>query len=218
MTTLFKTLNTTIAMSIVIMSFSICSAQSGIQVTRYDGAGTSNYLELSDNTITEILNNGSAPILEYKIAKGPIQIDNISNPALVTGNYRLKILDANYSTIDSVLAHWVLEDIDTGDQWFSDVTIDSSNVQKITGRGFALKIAHPEEPGDAVTPSNGFLGATLSYVNSTPQWLHGLRDDLLPAGTNFIRTGPIEENHSIDPNQAYSNLAGLTWYPYPLVS
>ncbi len=218
MNTLFKTLNAVMAMSIVIILTSICSAQSGIQVTRYDGVGTSNYLELSDNTITEILNNGTAPILEYKAGKGPVQIENISDPTLITGNYRLKILDANYGTTDTVLVNWILEDIDTNDKWLSDVSIDSCNVQEITGRGFSLKIAHPEEPGDVTSSLNGFLGASLTYTNSSPEWLNAIKDDQFVIGTNFIRTGLQEENYSIDPNQVFSNVLGGMWSPYPLVS
>jgi|GEM_PF-3506703 len=202
----------------VIISLNFGFSQSGIQVTRYDGVGTGNYLELSDNSITEILNNGVAPILEYKIGKGPIQVSSISDPTLITGNYRLKLLDENYGTIGTSPVNWMLEDIDTGDQWMSDVTLDSCNIQEITGRGFSLKIAHSEEPGSALSPNNGYIGSSLTYNNSNPQWMGGISDDAFVYGTNFIRTASLEENEMFDPNQTYSGVVSGTWFPYPLVS
>lgn len=208
--------------SLSILSMSICFAQNEIQVTRYDGVGTSNYLELTDNSINDILTNNFASVLTYKEDRGPFKIKNVTDPSLIGGDYRLTLVDENFNTTGQAPKNWILEDINTGMQWVSDQPIDISNTQEITGRGFSLEIVQPKEPGEdnGTSPLNGFIGSSIFYKdnNSTAGWLQGIKDEQFSVYTDFIRTGPGEENYQLDPGGNFSNVISGTWFPYTLTS
>ncbi len=188
-----------------------------VKITRLDGAGTGQqYLKLTNSTKQKILQNNKEDVLKYEGKHGPIVISNVFDPSLVSGTYRLKILDDNFQT-QGWPTKWMLEDVNTGDQWTSNNTIDISNDQIITGRGFSINIQQVLIPGNNNAP-NGFIGSQKTYANPGNEWLSGIQDDFIPNYTNFLRTGPLEEEAAKDPDQVFSNVVNGTWFPYKLVS
>ncbi len=194
-------------------------SQINLPITRYEGVGTGeNFLELTENTKSAILANNTVDVLTYNSGQGPINVTNIFDPSLALGTYRLRFLDSNFTTQGEMPVHWMLEDINTNEQWTSDGMIDVFNDQIIVGRGFSLAIRQVADVGVEPTAGNGFIGSSISYANNSPNWLRGLRDDSYGNFTNFIRTGFLEEDEVRDPQLVFSNVVSGTWYPYPLVA
>ncbi len=203
-----------ILLYLLLFSSFLLSAQ--VQVTRYDGIGTgSQYLKLTNATKQQILQNNVQDVLVYQGDHGPIVISSVIDPSLVNGTYRLKIVDDNQQTTNAP-DQWILEDVNTGDQWTSANTINVFNDQIITGRGFSINIQQVVEPGGLASP-NGYIGEKITYANPGNEWLNGVPDDFVTGYFNFIRTALGEVDNNRDPNEVYSDLINKTWYPYPLV-
>ncbi len=190
------------------------------EITRVDGLGNSgDFLELTETTTANILAENNPGRITYQSQSGPFTV-RVTNPLEIrAGTYELVLEDGDLTDVflrDPVT--WVLTDA-SGTQWFSDKPLDNPNEQIIPDAGFSVTMELTEDVGDTPTDPNGFIGASVSYGDPNGvQWYGGLPDQAVGPFTNFIRTGPFEEEEARDPDQVYSGILGGTWYPYPLVS
>lgn len=66
----------------------------GPEITRIEGAGSGGmFLELTDETVAEILENGVDPTPTYKIGRGPVELKVINPLKVPLGEYTLRFFD-----------------------------------------------------------------------------------------------------------------------------
>ena len=204
----------------------------GAPITRLDGTGTGvNFLDLSDETRSEILENNCAATLVYKEGRGPVSVKVVDPLRVQPGTYQISILDTN--TDDDILevdsARWMLT-TPAGEQWFSDQPLNVINEQIIAKKneegqtitlGISISLGQVEEPGTqallATGETNGFLGAEEVYADGTAiPWYQGVG----PTGTtpflNYVPTGPTELYENRDNQQIYKGVLEGRWVPYTL--
>jgi hypothetical protein len=181
------------------------------RITRLDGAGNGGReLQLTSASENAIVANGFLGELEYDYNGGPINVKVIDPLNVVGGYFECKFRDyvgpsgngtapAEYKGIDT--ASWVVYHYDYKggtilDSVSSDVTINQQNEQVVMVPKWGVSIEIVQEkyyfPG-SVTSSNGLytdpLSASVSYTDSTKQWLDFIKDDASFTPRNWLRTG-----------------------------
>lgn len=202
----------------------------GPKITRVEGQGNGgNNLDLTAETINEILANGKSLNPVYTNSKGPVNIKVIDPLKVASGNYTLKF---NMDTAANISeAAWTLTDA-LGNIYNSDKTITVANEQLMLDLGLSVTIAQVLPPGDANSIDNGFIEATISYADSSKQWLAGVPDQDGGGYWNWIRSGTSNDNTYTDnsdydppsgttslwkdPKENYEKILGGTWAPYRL--
>lgn len=189
----------------------------GVVITRLEGQGAGgNFLDLDQATRDRVINNGFDSTLTYMPGRGPITV-NIFNPFEVKdGTYELSLVDGNLTDtkLDDT-ARWELRKLPDGQVIKSEKTIQQLNEQIILEYGFSVSIAQTGEPGDKLDERNGGIGAEIEYANTNEAWLFGFPDDFNNNPFfNYIKTGALEENETVDPNQGLSTLGNGWFTPY----
>jgi hypothetical protein len=192
----------------------------GPQITRLDGIGDGGrYIDITEETLTKILNGTGDGTLTYQPGLGPINV-KIYNPIeVIDGTYTLEMRDANMA--DDVLdpkATWVLKREGDAKTVISETSIDKLNEQVIAKYGFSLAIAQVTDVGKnptGVDNRNGAIGSTVTYKSSTgSRWLQSLPDDAPVAlGNlginnsilNYLKTRNLEADFELDPKQGLGN-------------
>lgn len=199
----------------------------GAVITRIDGIGVgNNFLRISEETRTAILNGTFDGRITYLPGSGPIDI-SIFNPLEVKdGRFLITFVDANLSNNKlEEGARWKLIDLTRNIEIFSETTIEKLNEQIMTQYGFSVNIGQTLDAGNVTNPTNGVIGYEEVYKDSTAEaWLSGIPDGftfpLLPAGIdevfNFVSTGSGQSDEQLDPRQAYTNIGPGYWVPYTL--
>jgi len=89
------------------------------------------------------------------------------------------------------------------------------NEQLMVEYGFSVSIGQTADVGDRADETNGAIGAELFYGDpSMPQWFLGLTDG--PGNLDFIKTGNMESDFLLDPDQALTTMGAGFVYPYTL--
>lgn len=203
----------------------------GAVITRLDGNGTGlNFLDISDETVAEILNEGSpSPSrITYKPGGGPIAVKVVDPLRVQPGTYTVTLFDDDLNDADlDNDARWVLE-TPSGEQWFSETTIDVLNEQLLIGKnadgagvtlGISLTIGQVAQPGEEtdVSEANGFIGARANYADATAvEWYQPVPPSPDQAILNYVPTGENEPYQLRDPQEVYKSVLGGAWVPYTL--
>jgi len=210
-------------------------------ITQIEGHGNGdNILDLTQETIEEIMSGEpwKASQLTYERGYAPIQIKVIDPFNIHDGDYTIKFDSVNYYVAKGYIreSKWYIYN-SSGDTVFSDKWICKNtgseyinicNEQLIPEWGFSVTIAQVEYPGRD-REDGGYLGSSLTYLDSTKQWLYFLPDLEGADPQNWIRSGTFEDpnypqwddNKSssfIDPDEIYENVLNGTWSPYTLCS
>lgn len=191
----------------------------GVVITRLEGAGVGgNFVDLDDETRNNILATGFDSTLTYQPGRGPLTV-TIFNPFEVKdGEYELKLVDGNLTDtkLDDT-TRWELRKLPDGELIIAEKTIAKLNEQIILQYGFSITIAQSGEPGQKLDERNGAIGAEVEYTNPDDAWLFGWSDDLFGNPFfNFVKTGALEEDETLDPNQGLSTLGNGWFVPYVL--
>lgn len=179
----------------------------GPKIKRLEGRGNGgNVLELSEETVNEILANRFAPNPVYKGGFGPVKVKVVDPLAVPDANFEL-ILDGNTATNtllgqDTMVpgSKWRLINITSGDTVYSDTTIRIGNEQIIRKWGLSVSVRQVNQPGryyfDINDQANGFIEASIIWADNSKQWLGALQDDdgITTRFTNWIRSGSIGQN------------------------
>lgn len=193
----------------------------GPSIKRIEGTGNGgNVLDLTPQTVAEILNNGISYNPVYARSAGPLGI-KIYDPTLVSGgSYEVRfdgVADTN---------RWTMKESGSGISVNSDFPLGNTNEQIMRGSnyawGFSSKINNVIEAGKVGALNNGFLQATISYSDNQQRWLSGVKDVDGQSPENWIRsgttTGTFPDYAGLDDDQVYESLIDGTWAPYKLAA
>jgi hypothetical protein len=211
---------------------------------------------LSDTSVHTLEYENSKGPIDVKVID-PLKVKNstytIFYDSMTTAhftNVSSSIVNAGGDTASKPSYEWALIDNETGDTTYSDVSIVINNEQLFLDLGLSVQIDQVWRLGqykvgkytDAngvtkdvfvnLAKDNGFLGATITYADSSDRWLSGVPDIDGAGFWNWIRSGTstddIYTNNSdytgIDPTENFekmipgSGLFGMggTWAPYRL--
>jgi len=194
----------------------------GFAVTRLDGQGAGgNFLDLEDDMYELILSGSFDGRLRYEGGMAPINVKVFNPFAVRDGRYRLLMNDpaVDPKGVLSGSASWILEYMDdAGNTVISTPDIGLSKVNEQVFREYGISITLGQTPfaGARIDARNGLIGGQLEYATPSDQnWYGALIDGTF---VNFIPTDDVEQDYFFeqDPDQAFSSVAGGTWYPYVL--
>jgi hypothetical protein len=205
-------------------------------ITRTEGVGNGGaFLDLSEETFNQILQEGSVDELVYRRGAGPVNIFVFDPLRVKGGDYRLRIFDDNMN--DNNVgndARWELTDInDPSRKWVAERNIETLNEQLIAELGIAVAIENVPNPGssEAQLGNNGFIPAARIYGEGLSNWYRGIADGTsLELGTpvfpplnlsellRFQRTVIAEDDYNRDQKRVWTNVLGGEWHPYTLTN
>ncbi len=205
----------------------------GPEITRIEGEGNgSNVLNLTAASEASIVANGSMAFPTYTGNAGPISVKVIDPLNVVDASFRIRFYPDSMGGLDS--AGWVIYNLNTGDSVMSDQTINIENEQLFPEWGISVSVNQYE-----YTNTGGpefftdMLAASISYEDSSRQWLQGVADAEGLFEQNWIRSGTSSEESDpnqtpdpaiyndyvgIDDGEAFEGILGGTIAPYRLVS
>jgi hypothetical protein len=201
------------------------------RITRLDGTGNGGReLQLTTASENAIIANGFKDELEYDYNGGPINVKVVDPLNVVGGYFECKFRDyvglsgngntaAEMKGIDT--SSWVIYRYDSKgpgatllDSVESDVTIQQGNEQVIPKWGVSVEIFQdkyyfPSAVASSVYLYTDPLSATISYSDSTKQWLDFVKDDGSLTPRNWLRTGTYNPDQATEcapwPDAAYLN-------------
>ena len=204
----------------------------GPKITRIEGQGNGGLtLDLTPESINEILLNGKINNPVYENSRGPIDVEVIDPLNVESGNYNLKF---NVDTVSSIdYACWTLTNTSTGETVTSDKTIKVANQQLLLDKGLSITIQQSYNPGDLTNSiDNGLIESSITFADSSKRWLLGLPDADGSGFQNWIRSGTSNDNVNavnsdydptsgtvstwVDPQEYYEKIVSGTWAPYRL--
>jgi hypothetical protein len=201
----------------------------GVPITRISGVGVGgNVVDLDDSMYETILDGSFDGNILYESGAGPIDV-RIFNPLDVQdGVFRLEMQGEFGGGTQCGLesgVRWVLTDVTNNVEIASEQTIDALNEQIITDYGISISIGQTDEPGETSRENNGAIAAFIDYADAQGvNWYNAARDDDASFGAqitpifNFLQTGVMEENESLDPNGRFGTLGDGFFYPFTLSS
>ncbi len=222
----------------------------GLPVTMIEGIGNGGQVvKLSSASINALL---QAPYYAkertYLSGFGPVDVKIIDPLKVPMASFELILRDTSSNarksdTLSPANTRWTLKNLATGEIMLSDTTLAYGNEQIFKEWGISVRLNQAISPGESesqVDESNGFISSSISFANSTDEWLSGVTDEESPyfsipfyaASFNWIRSGgngrPDFENAEshdfainkvpIDPRKNFSNIIESKWAPYALAS
>lgn len=214
----------------------------GPDVVQLSGTGNGgSSLELTQESIDEILANGFASTPTYIGGSTPIAI-NIFDPARIpNAEYELTITNDTTLTILGDSSTWTLTNLTTGEVEESTRPIINSNEQFIgewsgnilnsSIQGFTINVAQGPDPN---RNTDNLLGTTVTFSDVQDVWLTLVPDeDNTNSIANWIRSGTTRDDSGTnnvindngwnedrfhDPNQYYEVVGGGILAPYCLTN
>ncbi len=200
----------------------------GPKLTRVEGRGNGGIaLDLTQESIDEILANGKAEQITYENSAGPVDIFVYNPLSVPNAEFTLSLVDTASTPDDLEDDIWELKCV--GDECdddpsttevtvTSDRTISIANEQLIPEWGLAVKMVQQELPDEDI-PQGGFIEATMQVSNINNLWLNGVVDQDGATIYNWIRSGPVDDGPWADygdEEQYYEKVtaAGINWAPY----
>jgi hypothetical protein len=189
-------------------------------VTRYEGQGNCGmYLDMQQVSLNEAMTGPAYRTYfpTYQINRGPLGI-RVYDPVLVTNNNFTLKFDGVADT-----SNWQILNTTTQRITNSERPIGILNQQilgykdgsSFTSYGFTANLSKTAEPGSADAINNGFVGASISYVDETRQWITFLPNLPGDANENWIKSASYG---TIDPQGVYEKILGGIWAPYKVAA
>ncbi|MBP7102871.1 MAG: hypothetical protein KBA86_06430 [Bacteroidales bacterium] len=191
-------------------------------ITQFEGQGNGgNSLHLKQETINQILTNGKADSLQFEANGGPITV-KVVDPLKVQGyDYILKFYNPNGGTEVTDSTHWMLIYTDENnkvDTIFSETSIAVNNEQLLLDLGLSINITNNKfasldkeflletDANYRLLSTVSYLSSSLTFKDSSKQWLRGVPD--VDGGTplNWIRSGKTK-----DGDYFMRNVDGYSW-------
>ncbi|WP_186279940.1 T9SS C-terminal target domain-containing protein, partial [Fluviicola chungangensis] len=188
------------------------------RITRLDGIGNGGReLQLTTASENAIVANGFKGELEYDYNGGPINVKVVDPLNVVGGYFECKFRDyvgvsgtgtaaSEYKGIDT--ASWVVYRYDSKggnllDSVTSDVTIQQGNEQVVPKWGVSIEITQekyyfPSAVASSVYLYTDPLSSSISYTDSTKQWLDFVEDDGSLSPKNWLRTGTYNPDQATE--------------------
>lgn len=213
----------------------------GLTITQSEGLGNGgNFLNLTQSTISEILNSPSGIVKNrvYMPGFGPVKVKVIDPLSIPNGDFVLYMRDTSSNPIknDSLRANatfWYLSYNGITKKGLYDIS--RPNEQLFPDWGISIDIQQTLMPGDDDNLddlSNGFLSSEVIYSNPADEWILGVPDNDQTPQLNWIRSGNAgsptfgdvttddfaNNGRAIDPRKAYAKIIEGTWSPYGLAA
>jgi hypothetical protein len=191
----------------------------GVEITRHEGAGVNQvFLDMTDEMRNSLISPEFNGDITYLKGQGPINIQIFNPIDAKSGHFLLSFVDPdNTYTLGEVNydTRWVLKNIDTNEEIYSERSIERINEQLIASHGFMISIGQPLEPGtdSKNIANNGAIGSALVFKDTSKQWLGGIPDGQF--FFDYIRTEGGAADNLLDYNQALTNMSDL-FKPYYL--
>ncbi len=209
----------------------IMNSSYGLQpkLTRIKGKGHgAEFINLSPQTISDILENNTATSVTYNNDGAPINIKVIDPLNIPEGNFTFKFLDT-VTTNDVSDAYWILIHQEKNDTVYADHTIKIANEQIIKKWGLSVTAKYAYGPADSKSLTNGYIDASMTFGKdgSGLKWLTGVKDfDGTGAFSDWIRSGVGDDDITpgtdktvkLDPNQDYEKILEGIISPYRITS
>lgn len=176
----------------------------GPQITQLDGAGTGGYfVNYTDETIAEIVDNGSAAEQVFVPGQAPIEVKIVNPIEVVDGDYELRYMDPGTDELTGE-GYWQLTHDQTGTVVDASKSMDTINEQIIPEFGISIKTGRVDVVGTSGDGNNQVVGASLEYDadGDSPGWLTTVPTD------GYVETASMESQHLLDQAQALSNPSG----------
>ena len=179
---------------------------SGPKIQRLDGHGNGGRaIDLTPESVDKIVSNGYLIDPIYQEGKGPINVKIVDPLNVVGGQFECIFKDYTAtSTNGADTAMWVINRYVNGalvESVSSLASIKVPNEQIIPQWGISVEISQskyhaPEDFSGSLTGSetSDFLEATITYADSSKQWLMGVPDSDNFYPTNWIRSGTFNPN------------------------
>ena len=193
------------------------------RITRLDGYGNGNRaLELTQESIDEILETGSILTPTYDYGQGPINIKVVDPLNLASGYFECKFRDytAPNSGNAADTASWIIyryanQDATSPiDSATSQRTISFDNEQIIPEWGISVQINQEKyfvpasgSSGGPETKTTTMISSSINFADSSKQWLTGVNDNDAYFPTNWILGGEYapEDDECLDDGPSYLN-------------
>lgn len=174
-------------------------------------------LEFTNETINEILANGSAPNPVYLGGKGPVKIKVVDPLKVPNADFEFRFVELDpvklkggslkYQDSINARSYWVLTNLTTGESVYADGTIDTlietvqgkaswrgptKTVNNLADWGLAVEVQQVNTPGNNPYSenSNGFLSYSVTFADDNKRWLTAVTDiDADYSPFNWIRSG-----------------------------
>lgn len=170
------------------------------EITKHDGHGNGGLIQrLSENSVQTILENGTIDAPVYQKNNGPIQLKVIDPLNVADGYFECKFHHyAPTSTNATDTAKWTIyryseEGGNLLDSITSEESIAVQNEQLIPQWGISVTITQVKYyqvlPGNATNSATTMLGSSMTFKDSSLQWLTFVQDNDVYFPTNWIRSG-----------------------------
>jgi hypothetical protein len=179
------------------------------RITRLDGYGNGNRsLELTDESLKTILNDGYMANPTYDYGAGPVNIKVVDPLNLANGYFECKFRDYTAPNIGNGAdtASWVIYryankgDATPIDSVSSERTIASDNEQIIPQWGVSVQIFQTKYTGIGNLASKyaSMIEASMEFKDSSKRWLTGVKDNDAYFPTNWVRSGDYSPDTDVD--------------------
>ena len=211
-----------------------CGFGDGPMLTRVEGQGNGNQiLDLTEESVNQILADGKMKNPVYQHGKGPIDIKVIDPLNVPNAEFEFKLIAAVDKATDIDVAKWTLTNKTSGETINSDTSIVYNNEQLIVDWGLSVTVQQTIAPGvDMVNNQNGVLESTIEFKEPTKTWLFGFPDQDGQTALNWIRSGTQtypnpdpgppqfvgNDYIGLDDNQYYEKVLEGAFAPYILAS
>ena len=191
----------------------------GVEITRHEGAGVNQvFLDMTDEMRNSLISPEFNGDITYLKGQGPINVQIFNPIDAKSGHFLLSFVDPdNTYTLGEVNneTRWVLKNIDTNEEIYSERSIERINEQLIASHGFMISIGLPIEPGtdSKNIANNGAIGSAVVFKDTTKQWLGGIPDGQLYF--DYIRPEASITDILVDYFQVLANMSDL-FKPYYL--
>jgi len=189
----------------------------GFKIKRIEGTGNGgNVLELTDETVNEIMNSPESRSLNpiYKAGLGPIDVTTYDPLRLKGGGFKVQ-----FDGIVDTSRYFIFDNPSGNVIDSSAFPIGTRYEQLLENNKLAFEIfkVNGQEPGDE-SDDNGLLSATKTYADPLKSWLDGVADSDGSLTKDWILAGAEATDIKGDVNGIYENILDKTWAPYELVS
>ena len=178
------------------------------RITRLDGYGNGNReLELTQESIDEILATGFMETPTYDYGKGPINVKVVDPLNLANGYFECKFRDYTVQNSGNAAdtASWVIYryanegDVTPLDSATSQRSIAFDNEQIIPEWGISVQINQEKyfvpasgSSGGPETKTTTMISSSINFADSSKQWLTGVNDNDAYFPTNWIVCGEYD--------------------------
>ena len=215
-----------------------CAYGDGPEIVRMEGHGNGgNDLELTKESIDEILTNNYMANPKYVGGKGPVNVKVYDPIKVPKSEFQLRIVDPevnNYSLASD--ARWYIVDMNSGDTTHSDTTLSTIYEQVFPDLGLSIDVHQVSNPGiqdtfgKPIHQTNGLIYSEIVYSDPSNQWLQGVSDGESYSSANWIKAGDYDDQNYnnvdditfgsdwADPNSDFEGLINGTWAPFRLAN